>query len=96
MGLEHIIISERNTAVSNQECVGNTVGTELNKSLPTEIIKSDNIATEEHEVGKVKIGKNDANVNTSIHRKQTYAQIMVGGKMRSDELNSPNITSGEK
>ena len=48
MDLEHISISERNTTVSDQECIGSTVGTELNKPLPTEIIKSDNIATEEH------------------------------------------------
>ena len=52
----------------------------MNKFLPTEIIKSDNIATEECDEGKFKIGKDDANVNKSIHRKQRYTQMVVGGK----------------
>ena len=57
--------------VSDQERVGNTVETGLNRSLPTESIKSDNIATKERDVEKIQIGKDDANVNKSIHRKQT-------------------------
>ena len=93
-------------AVSDQERVEKSVGTGLNKSLTAEIIKSDNVATREHDVEKEKLGKDDTNVikyihddtnvTKSNHRKQTYAQIVVGGKMRGDELNSPNVMSGEK
>ena len=82
------------------------VGTGLNKSLPTEIIESDNITNREHDVEKDKLGKDDTNVTKSIHddtkviksnhRKQTYTQIVAGGIMRVDKLNSPNVMSGEK
>ena len=34
--------------------IGNTIGTGFNKSLPAKIIKSNNIATGEHEVEKLK------------------------------------------
>ena len=84
--------------------VEKAVGMGLNKSLPTKIIKSDNIATREHDVEKEKLGKDDTNViksshddtdvTKSNHRKQTYAQIVVGGKIRAEELNSYNVMSG--
>jgi len=96
IGLEHIPILKMDAIASDQEHVVNTVETVLNKSLPTEIAKSDNIATEECDIGKSGIRKDDANMNKSIHRKQTYAQIVVGGKMRGSKLNSSNIVSGEK
>ena len=71
-----------------------------------EIIKSDNVATREYDVKKYNLGKDDTSVIKSIHddtnmtkynqRKQTYSQIVAGGKMRGDKLNSPNVMSGEK
>ena len=68
----------------------------MNKSLPTETIKFDNVDTKGRSVEKVKIGKDGASMNKSIHRKHIYAQIVVGGKMRGDKLSSSNVMSGEK
>ena len=55
------------TTVSDQERAKKAVEMGLNKSLPTEIIKSDNIVTREHDVEKYKLGKDDMNVIKSIH-----------------------------
>ena len=76
--------------------VENTVETGLNKPLQMEINKFDNIATEGNDIGKTEIRKDDVNVNTSTHKKQTYTPIVLRGNMRGDKLNSPNIMSGEK
>jgi len=61
MCLKHICILKMDASLPDQECVGNTVETGLNKSLPTENNESDNITG--HDVGKIERRNDDANVN---------------------------------
>ena len=86
MGLSRIIILRMDPILADQERVGNTVTTEVSKSVAAKKYGPANIVYKTHDVGSKDTRLDDVITSESNQGKQTYAQTVVGDNKNGGEL----------